>query len=247
MPKRIPSPYSATDRPLIEPVVQPLYDGVVWAPTTFRRFFFKVPMGQNDAGDGVTAGTNILKTHRHTNMTKGGALPMPKIQLVTGFRVVLNKAPQTTSSDAYTAEARAYSAYGDPEAFLMKYLAYFCYLEFWVGGARRRYAEGPLFMVPAQVGLKPQVASAAVGQRYAAAAPAGGIVDAHAYQQWGLYKSLGRNPVTIAPEQAFGAQISADAQSIYDKFSGGGALTFVGQIWRLLYLIADGEQGREVQ
>ena len=71
MPKRIASPFSATARPIVEPIVQPMYDRIELATTVVpENQFFAVPRGSGG------------KTSRDTNMDVASQLPNPKLFLI---------------------------------------------------------------------------------------------------------------------------------------------------------------------
>lgn len=242
MTTRIPSPVVPEARPLVEPTIQPLYDSEVWSPTTTEATFFSSALGsQTQAG---AAGANVTKTYRHTNLETQGQLSHPKLFVVQGVRLAINNAPQTTSSDAGYTDTSRYT-YGHPQGALQKFIQFLCYFALRIGV--KDYARGPGYLFPANLSLVPQVASAAVGTRFAAATPSGAIVDSFYSQPWGLYFATGRNAITIPPGQHIRGTLTAAAGSLFAQqntaFPSG---TNTG-IHRLVYCVLDGTFAREVQ
>lgn len=252
MPARILSPHSVLARPLLEPRVEALYDSDVWSYTTSRIDYFQVPLGeQGVSGNPAIPGIPFTKQLRHTNNERGGSLPHPKMFVVKGIRLLVNDAPQSTSKEARAIATTPNASAGSPQTLLLSYIQYACYYRFRVG-AQKIYAEGPGFMFPGNIGIQGNVATACVGQRMNSGQPPLGVITeaAHAHMA-GIYYSLGRNSVTLAPGQSFRAELAAglEPQLTLSGFFGLliDAATQLNHMNRLIYNYLDGWLGAEVQ
>ena len=248
MPARIISPHSVLARPLLEPRVEALYDSDVWSYTTSRIDFFQVPLGQNGiSGNAAIPGIPFEKRLRHTNMERGGSLNHPKMFVVKGIRLILNDAPQSTSKEC---RVLTYSA-RSPQQLLLAYIQYACYYRFRVG-AQKIYAEGPGFMFPGNIGAQARASEVCLGQRTNGGQPDVGVISEgyHAHMA-GIYFSLGRNSMTLAPGQSFRAELAAGFEPQLTLFGFFGQLidstVQLNHLNRLIYNYLDGWLGAEVQ
>lgn len=240
MPERIVSPHNPAARPLLEPIVQAMYDTEVLSPDTQQIDFFQNPIGSLTTSG--AAGTGVRKTLRFTNLETQGVLSHPRIHAVRGIRICLNEAPQTTSSDARSS-TRSWS---HPQLALLKWLQFRTYYLLSIG--IKKYAEGPTFMFPGNVGIGSRASAVCLGQRLNTGS-LGVVSEGLAAHGWGLYYGLGRNSITIPPGQNFRAQIvSGDsAGTLYNISSDAFPKGVNNGIHRLVTNYLDGFHGTEVQ
>jgi hypothetical protein len=237
------SPFNVEDRPLIEVRSQPLYDCDVLSTRTTFIDFFQIPRGHATVAGTVAVGANVMKTLRHTNMTQGGFLPNPKLFKVEGIRLSLSEAPQDKTSTPSTVLNVLQADH--VQIMLEEWLRYNMWFEFRVG-SQKPYAVGPGFFFPANRGIGMNVAAVSLGQRVEGNG-LGITSEAITLHGAGLYWSLGRNTVTIGPNQSFRARLRNGGLTLHDNTFAVIANINSDSLHRLCYCWLDGLYGVEVQ
>lgn len=216
---------------MVERREAPLYDFDVWSGSTRDHVYFANPLGIDTASGAV--GTEIIKKQRQTNMVQGGYLPKPRFFMVEGIRLQINEAPQTTSKQIRIATFTT----GDYQQTLTNYLLYNCFFYLQIGN--KRYAEGPAFLFPGNLGIAGQVAAMSVGQRVENINSTAHIAQAATQYGAGRYWDTSRYPLMITHQQQVKAKLAAEL-SLDQLFPPQGEHRFVGTV-------LDGIHGREVQ
>lgn len=231
----------AGERPLIEPNIQQLYDSEVWSSTTTEVAFFRRGQGSKTIGGDATAGANIKKTLRHTNLSVAGILPKPEMYLILGCRLHVPEAPQTTSSDARNGT----TSWGHPEAALQQYLSYLCYYKLRIGS--KNYITGPGFFFPSNRGINTQLASMRVGQRVENINSTSHVAQAFACHTIGNGYGLGPG-LLITEGEEFRAELKAHARQSLNAIDATAFPSGANDgLHRLVYNFLEGVAGRAVQ
>lgn len=204
-------------RAQVDPIVQPIYDTEGTAAFTGQMIFFQRPVGQSM----VSGGT---KTLRDTNMRFGGALPNPRVQVITGFRVLLSQV---------VGDIAAVPALDANPSFLFYQLALTGLYEesvFSFELGNKTYTQGPTWVYPGNAYV--QISGNATLD------PGAGTVANWSYSlgHTGPYFSTMAARIKVGPLQPFNAKLTWPTNAL-------GAATPAGN---KITVVCEGIQGREI-
>lgn len=222
--RRFYSPHPAFARAKLEPIHQPLYSAGAIDNAALPRelLLFNYAVGGTVSGAG---GGAVAANQWHTNLPSPNGLPMPKLFLVTGIRVIWSQMDAIGTSLLDPSYTQAAENTDSEDDFLAAW--YGGFLRFFVG--TKDYLVAPLFLTPGNTGIDGYAALAATAVNIANFAR---IDKAHSV---GRYFALDKYPVLIPSQQNFFVSLNwpqATPATMIDE--------------HLVWCVFDGIYGREV-